>query len=99
MAVASFALPFIWQDIVAEGDTFIRANAVRLKAIGWLMLAIQIVGIPLAGLVDWIGGRIHEADMHGDFSISGILAILLVFVLAGIFEKGAAMREDLEGAV
>jgi Protein of unknown function (DUF2975) len=84
---------------VAEGDPFVRANAVRLKAIGWLMVAIQIIGIPMGALVGWIGERLHETDMHGDFSISGILAILLVFVLAGVFEKGAAMREELEGTV
>ncbi len=84
---------------VAEGDPFVRANAVRLKAIAWFLVAIQVIGIPMGGLVVWIGDRLHEADMHGDFSISGVLSILLVFVLAGVFEKGAAMREELEGTV
>ena len=32
-------------DSVALGDPFILTNAMRLKAIGWLMVAAQIVGI------------------------------------------------------
>lgn len=84
---------------VAEGDPFVRANAVRLKVIGWIMVAMQVIGIPFALVVTNVGDRIGEADMKGDFSITSVLAILLVFVLAGVFERGAAMREELEGTV
>ena len=34
-----------------------------------------------------------------DGILNGILSILLVFILAGIFERGAEMREELEGTV
>lgn len=84
---------------VATGDPFVLANAARLKAIGWLMVAVQLVGVPLAfaagALVDLFG----DDNIDPDFSINGILAILLVFILAGIFERGAQMREELEGTV
>jgi lysylphosphatidylglycerol synthetase-like protein (DUF2156 family) len=85
-AVCLFIFGLVWMilrkliaivDSVAEGDPFVRANALRLKAIGWLMLAVQII----------------------DISLTGILAVLLVFILAGIFERGAEMREELEGTV
>lgn len=84
---------------VEIGNPFIHANALRLKAIGWTMIAMQLIGIPMAILAE------HAADMFGasdtglDISLNGILAILLVFILAGIFERGAEMREELEGTV
>ena len=40
-----------------------------------------------------------ENNVDNDLSLSGILAILLVFILAGVFERGAEMREELEGTV
>jgi len=40
-----------------------------------------------------------ESDTGLDMSLNGILSILLVFILAGIFEHGAAMREEQEGTV
>jgi hypothetical protein len=84
---------------VETGDPFIRANAIRLKAIGWLMIAVQIVGIPLAIAAGELADLFGDSDTGLDLSISGILAILLVFILAGVFERGAEMREELEGTV
>jgi hypothetical protein len=84
---------------VETGDPFIRANAIRLKAIGWLMIAVQIVGIPLAIAAGKLADLFGDSDTGLDLSISGILAILLVFILAGVFERGAEMREELEGTV
>ena len=37
-------------DSVAEGDPFVPANAERLTAMAWLMLAIQILSIPIAAV-------------------------------------------------
>ena len=84
---------------VEQGDPFVRANALRLKAIGWLMVGIQIVGIPLALAAGEAADMFGESDTGLDMSLNGILSILLVFILAGIFEHGAAMREELEGTV
>ena len=84
---------------VAEGDPFVLANAVRLKAIGWLMVAAQIIGIPLAFAARQAADLFGENNVDSDISLTGILAILLVFVLAGVFERGAEMREELEGTV
>ena len=84
---------------VEEGNPFIRANAIRLKAIGWLMVGLQIVGVPLAIAAGKAADMFGESDTGWDFSLNGILAILLVFILAGIFERGAEMREELEGTI
>lgn len=84
---------------VEEGDPFITANASRLRAIGWLMVGVQIIGLPLATIAGHVATVFGENNVDYDFSLNGILAILLIFVLAGIFERGAAMRQELEGTV
>jgi hypothetical protein len=84
---------------VAEGDPFIRANAVRLKAIGWMMTAAYVLGYPLGFAAKAVADKIGENHVNVDVSLTGLLAILLVFVLAGVFEQGAAMREEMEGTV
>lgn len=84
---------------VEDGNPFVRANAIRLKAIGWLMVGLQIVGVPLAIAAGNAADMFGESDTGWDLSLNGILAILLVFILAGIFERGAEMREELEGMV
>jgi Protein of unknown function (DUF2975) len=84
---------------VEQGNPFITANAIRLRAIGWIMVGIQIIGLPLAAAAGNVADMFGENDVGFDLPINGILAILLVFILAGIFERGAEMREELEGTV
>ncbi|HEV7232782.1 MAG TPA: DUF2975 domain-containing protein [Sphingorhabdus sp.] len=84
---------------LAKGDPFILANAARLKIIGWLMVAAQILGGVLAFAARDTADLFGRNNVDAGPSLNGILAILLVFILAGIFERGAAMREELEGTV
>ncbi len=86
---------------VGDGDPFVAANAARLRLIGWIMIVIQIISAPISYYGHQMGEKFSDKS-GGDglsISINGILAILLVFVLAGVFERGAAMREELEGTV
>ena len=84
---------------VSEGDPFVRANAIRLRAIGWLLIAIELGGIPVALLASKVADRFGENDVNYEISVSGLLAILMTFVLARVFQRGAEMREELEGTV
>jgi Protein of unknown function (DUF2975) len=84
---------------VADGDPFVRANASRLKAIGWLMVGVQLLSIPLYFVAAGIAERLGKSHLDGEISLTSFLSILLVFVLAGVFEQGAAMREEMEGTV
>ncbi len=87
---------------VEDGTPFSRINAARLRMIGWLMIAIQVVGIPLAQLAAQVEEAIDPAEVASHdlgISMNSVLAILLAFILAGVFEQGAAMREELEGTV
>lgn len=83
----------------AASDPFIPANALRLRRIGWALVALQLLALPL----HWTAKSIAVATSHfaqmGGFSLNSLLAILLTFVLAAVFEQGAAMRDELEGTV
>ena len=87
---------------VGEGDPFIPENAQRLSAMGWIVVAVHAVAIPLFGIGAWIAEHVKEsADFHfdGDFDLNGILLALILFILARVFREGTRMREELEGTV
>ena len=84
---------------VADGDPFDGDNADRLQMMAWLSLAIQIVGVVLGGIAHWISKAIKEVDIHFDGELTSIILILLLFILARVFRRGAEMRSELEGTV
>lgn len=88
-------------DTVGEGDPFVPANAERLTAMAWITLAIQLVALPMTALVIAVQRAFQETNpsMDTDVDLSGIVLVLVLFILARVFRHGAAMREDLEGAV
>jgi hypothetical protein len=84
----------------ADSDPFVEGNAQRLMQIGWLLLAMQVVGL-IADMVMSLFPKAVSDHVHAGFDLSpvGVLAVLLIFVLAQIFRRGAQMRADLEGTV
>ena len=88
-------------DTVGQGDPFVSANAERLTAMAWLMLAAQVVAIPLSALAVYIGTVTRDpvASTNFDFDLSGIILVVTLFILARVFRQGTAMRDDLEGTV
>ena len=84
---------------VRAGDPFVAANASRLQSIAWALLALQLLGLVIAAIAEGVSTPRHPVDIDSGFSITGWLAVLLAFVLAGVFAAGARMREDLEGTV
>lgn len=84
---------------VREGDPFVAANAQRLQAIGWLLLALQLFSLVIGAIAKAVSTPAHPLHLDAGFSVNGWLAVLLTFVLARVFAKGALMREDLEGTV
>ena len=81
------------------GDPFVASNADRLQTIAWVLLALQILSVIIAGIADAVAMPGHPIDIDAGFSINGWLAVLLAFVLARVFAEGARMRDDLEGTV
>ena len=84
---------------VRAGDPFVAANAYRLQAIAWILLALQLISLAIAGIAKAISTAEHPFNLDAGFSTSGWLAVLLTFVLARVFAEGTLMREDLEGTV
>lgn len=82
-------------DTVRSGDPFILENARRLTAIAWSVLALEVLRL----LVAAIASAVWEAGRIDGFSIASWFAVLMLFVLAGVFSQGARMRADLEGTV
>lgn len=82
-------------DTVRVGDPFILENARRLNAIAWSVAALEGLRLIVAG----IAAAVWEAGKVDAFSFAAWLAVLLLFVLAGVFAHGAQMRADLEGTV
>ncbi|WP_260925557.1 DUF2975 domain-containing protein [Novosphingobium sp. 9] len=92
-------------DTVGEGDPFVPENATRLTGMAWLSLDVQILGIPLAGLGQWLAhmakasGAMHLDFSDGNVSGNGLLLMLVLFILARVFRKGAEMRAELAETV
>jgi len=91
---------------VGSGDPFAPANAERLSVMAWLFLGVQTLMWPAAICAHIVADAVRDLDNfdlevgNGDgFSLTGILMVLILFILARVFRHGAAMREDLEGTV
>lgn len=88
---------------VGEGDPFDPRNADRLAAMGWLTLAGQALALPLMAIAAWLEPYLEKAGKGSEFGFDvdpgAILLILVLFILARVFRKGAEMRAELEGTV
>lgn len=84
---------------VRAGDPFVAANAHRLQAIAWALLALQVLSIVIGAIGKAVSSPAHPVDLDAGFSINGWLAVILTFLLARVFAEGAHMRDDLEGTV
>ena len=90
-------------DSVGEGEPFRPENADRLSRMGWIMVAVQVLIIPIAALAVWFAPFAHKLDAHahidGGLDGGSILLTLILFILARVFREGSRMREELEGTV
>lgn len=82
-------------ETVRAGDPFIAPNAQRLSAIAWSLLAIELLRMAAMAIADAtaIPGQMDS------LSPTPWLAVLLLFVLSGVFSHGARLRADLEGTI
>ncbi|GAA4045483.1 DUF2975 domain-containing protein [Parerythrobacter jejuensis] len=108
LAAAVTATAFIFfrllKDIVnsvGENDPFTLDNAKRLSTMGWIALAFQVASFPIAGLVAYLGTLVplENLTVDYDFSLTGVLLAIVLFILARVFRYGAELREDVEGTV
>jgi len=86
-------------ETVRAGDPFIVENARRLQTIAKTLLGIQLLHLVIGAIAARTRSQVQELDIDWNFSITPWIAVLLLFVLARVFEHGARMRADLEGTV
>jgi hypothetical protein len=84
-------------DSVRAGDPFVAANALRLRTMavcGLVIEALRLVFGLFAATMNAAGSNIDW-----QFSLTGWLAVALLFVLSQVFAEGARMRRDLDGMI
>ena len=86
-------------DTVSVGDPFVMANAARLQKIAWAVLVLELIHLAVGAVAASVSTAAAPFDVNWSFSPTRWVAVLLLFVLARVFEQGAQMREELEGTV
>ncbi len=86
-------------ETVRAGDPFVATNAQRLQTIAWAVLALELSRFVVVGIANWVSTPAQPIDMKLSFSVTPWLAVLLLFVLARVFEHGTRMREELDGTI
>lgn len=84
---------------VRAGNPFIGTNAARLRTIAWSLLALELARIVVVAVAKAVSSPTVRIDIRYGLSVTPWLAILLIFVLAGVFEQGARMREEIEATI
>jgi len=86
-------------DTVRDRDPFVVANAARLQQIAWAVLALELMHFAVGLIAASVSTATAPLNIGWGFSLTRWLAVLLLFVLARVFEQGARMRDELEGTV
>lgn len=84
-------------ETVRAGDPFVPENAARMKTIAWCVLGTQLFDLAcgvMAAAMNSAGSNIPWS-----FSLTGWVAVVLLFVLARVFEEGTRIRADLEAMI
>jgi hypothetical protein len=84
---------------VTHGDPFVAENAARLQQIAWSVLGLELLHLGVGVIEAAVSSPAAPLDLNWRFSPTPWLAVLLLFVLARVFDHGTRMREDLEGTV
>lgn len=84
---------------VGDGDPFVMENAGRLQRIAWAVLGLELLHLAIGAVAAGASTARTPLDVDWNLSVTRWLAVLLLFVLARVFEQGARMREELAGTV
>lgn len=84
---------------VSEGDPFVAGNATRLQQIAWAVFGIELLHLCVGIVLHIVSSPSARLDIDWSFSLAPWLAVLLLFVLAQVFDHGTRLREELEGTV
>jgi len=86
-------------ETVRRGDPFVAENADRLQSIAWTVLALEVIHVAVGAIARAVSTTAVPLHIDWNFSVARSLAVLLLFVLARVFEHGTRMREELQATV
>jgi hypothetical protein len=86
-------------ETVRNGDPFVGENADRLQTIAWAVLGLELMHAVVGIVASRVSTASQPLDIHWSFSVTRWLVVLLLFVLARVFDQGTRMREELEATV
>lgn len=86
-------------DTVRAGDPFVADNAMRLQSIARRVVGIEVLRLAVHLVYENFARQGTPLDLGDAFALTPWLAVLLLFVLAGVFSQGTRLRSDLEGTV
>jgi len=86
-------------ETVSVGNPFVVANAARLQGIAWAVLGLELMHYAVGILAASVSTATRPLNLRWEFSLTRWLVVLMLFVLARVFEQGARMRDELEGTV
>jgi hypothetical protein len=86
-------------ETVRRGDPFVAGNAARLQTTAWALLGLELLHLAVGAIAAAVSSASQPLDLDWNFSVTGWLAVLLLFVLARVFDHGTRLRDDLEGTV
>jgi hypothetical protein len=85
----------------SAGDPFVEANAAELVHVAWLLLGVEVIAALIKPMVYLLAPDAVRAKVHDlvHISVTGLFAVLLIFVLAQVFRRGSEMRAELAGTI
>src|SRR5438477_11810202 len=81
-------------ETVRAGHPFVAANASRLQAIAWVLLALQLLSIVIGAIAKAISTLAHPVHLDAGFSINRWLLVLFTSVVARVVAEGTGMLAD-----
>lgn len=90
------------RDILAtvrDGDPFVAGNGRRIHQLAIGVVCLELLHLLAGAIIRGEAVTRLDIHMHWSFAFTPWIAALLLFVLGGVFDHGAAMRADLDGTV
>ena len=84
---------------MSAGDPFVVVNAARLQTIAWAIVGLELMHVAVVLLANGVVVGTQKVDIGGKFSVTPWLTMLLLFVLARVFDQGDRMRDELSETV
>src|SRR5712692_5053621 len=81
-------------ETVSVGNPFVVANAARLQGIAWAVLGLELLHFAVGIVAASVSTATAPLNLSWGFSLTRWLAVLMLFVLARVFEQEHACAKN-----